>query len=140
MHSSLQIPKNALGERYLGLPTAAGRGNSVTFSYVPARVHGFIGGWAEKTLSCVAWEVLLKANAQSVPTYPMSCFKLSLAVCRKLTSAVSNYWRGSSLDNHKIHWQRWEKLTRSKCQGGMGFRDFTLFNRQCWENKVGDYY
>jgi hypothetical protein len=80
-------------------------------------------------LSYTAREVLLKANAQSVPTYPMSCFKLSRVVCRKLTSAVSNYWWGSSLDNHKIHWLRWEKLTRPKCQGGIGFRDFALFNQ-----------
>jgi hypothetical protein len=75
----------------------------------------------EKTLSFAAWEVSLKVNVQSVPTYPMSRFKLSPAVCRKLTSAVSNYWWGSSLDNYKIHRQRWEKLTRSKAQGGHGF-------------------
>jgi hypothetical protein len=83
----------------------------------------------EKGLSYATREVLLKANAQSMPTYPMSCFKLSLAVCCKLTLAVSNYWWGSLLDNHKIHWLCWEKLTRSKSQGGMGFRDFTLFNQ-----------
>jgi len=88
-----------------------------------------VGGWEEKNMSCAAREVLLKANVQSVPTYPMSCFRLSPAVCKKLTSAVSNYWWGSSLDNHKIHWLRWEKLTRSKSEGGMGFRDFALFNK-----------
>jgi len=33
------------------------------------------------------------------------------------------------LDNHKIHWLQWEKLTWSKCHGGMGFRDFSLFNQ-----------
>lgn len=54
------------------------KGNS--FNYVTARVRGFVGGWAEKELSCAAREVLLKANAQSVPTYPMSCFKLSPVV------------------------------------------------------------
>jgi hypothetical protein len=59
----------------------------------------------------------------------MSCFKLPSVACRKLTTAVSNYWWGSSLDNHKIHWQSLEKLTRSKEQGGMGFRDFNLFNK-----------
>jgi hypothetical protein len=129
VHASLQIPNEALGEHYLGLPTAAERGASDAFNYVPARVRGFVGGWAEKNLSYTAREVVLKANAQSVPTYPMSCFKLSPVVCRKLTSAVSNYWWGSSLDNHKIHWLRWEKLTRPKCQGGIGFRDFALFNQ-----------
>jgi len=59
----------------------------------------------------------------------MSVFKLSPAVCQKLTSTVTNYWWGSSLDNHKMHWLKWEKLTRSKMDGGMGFRDFALFNQ-----------
>lgn len=113
----------------MGLPTAAARGAADAFNYVPARVRGFVGGWAEKNLSCAAQEVLLKANAQSAPTYPMSCFKLSPVVCKKLTSTVSNYWWGSSLDNHKIHWLRWEKLTRPKIHGGLGFRDFSLFNQ-----------
>ena len=59
----------------------------------------------------------------------MSCFKLSPGICKKITSMVSNYWWGSSVDNHKIHWLRWEKLTRPKIHGGMGFRDFNLFNQ-----------
>jgi hypothetical protein len=129
VHTSLKIPNEALGERYLGLATAAERGATDAFNYVPAPVRGFVEGWAEKNLSCAAWEVLLKANTQSVPTYPISCFKLSSMVCHKLTSVVSNYWWGSSLDNHKIHWLWWEKLTRPKCQGGIVFRDFSLFNQ-----------
>lgn len=129
VHSCLQIPTEALGERYLGLPTTAERGAGNVFSYVPARVMGFVGGWAEQNLSCAAREVLVKANAQSVPTYPMSCFKLSPVVCRKLTTIVSNFWWGSSVDSHKMHWLRWELLTRPKKHGGMGFRDFSLFNQ-----------
>ena len=103
VHTSLQIRTEALGEKYLGLPTSAERGSSGAFNYVSSRVRGMVGGWEEKNMSCAAREVLLKANVQSVPTYPMSCFRLSPAVCKKLTSAVSNYWWGSSLDNHKIH-------------------------------------
>lgn len=135
--SSLQIPNEALGEKYLGLPTSVGRGCADAFKYVPARARSFVGGWAEKSLSCAAREVLLKANVQSVPTYPMSCFKLSPVIRRKLTSTVSNYWWGSSLDNHKLHRQRWEKLTRPKHQGGWVSEISLCLIRQCWENKDG---
>ena len=31
-------------------------------------------------------------------------------------------------DEQKIHWQRWEKLTQSKNDGGMSFRDLRAFN------------
>ena len=91
VHNSLGILTEALGERYLGLPTATERGAADVFKYVPAKVRGMVGGWAEKSLSCAAREVLLKANAQAVPTYAMSCFKLPPGICQKLTSAVSNY-------------------------------------------------
>lgn len=36
VHTSLQISTEALGEKYLGLPTAAGRGATAAFDYVPA--------------------------------------------------------------------------------------------------------
>lgn len=79
-------------------------------------------------MSCAGREVLLKANAQAVPTYPISCFKLPAPACKKIKQYISNYWWGSSID-HKIRWQRWSKLTRLKEDGGTGFRDLPLFNQ-----------
>jgi hypothetical protein len=49
--------------------------------------------------------------------------------CKKMKSYISNYWSGSSVDNYKIQWQRWTKLTTPKGEGGMGFRDLPLFNK-----------
>jgi hypothetical protein len=76
LDNGLQIPTEALGEKYLGLPTVVGRGSTDAFGYIPSHVSRLVGGWAERNLSCAAREVLLKANAQAVPTYSMSCFKL----------------------------------------------------------------
>lgn len=125
----LEIQNEALGEKYLGLPTAVGKVADNSFSYVPDRIRGFVQGWSENQLSCAGREVLIKANAQAVPTYPMSCFKLPANICKKMKTYISNFWWGSSIDNHKIHWQRWSKLTRSKGEGGMGFREMPLFNQ-----------
>lgn len=77
-----------------------------TFDYVSDRIRNFIHGCGGKLLSCAGREVLLKANAQAVPTYPMSCFKLSGSACKKLKNYMSNHWWGSSIDSHKIHWKR----------------------------------
>ncbi|GJN13364.1 hypothetical protein PR202_gb00058 [Eleusine coracana subsp. coracana] len=95
----------------------------------PNSIRQFITGWSENLLSCAGREVLIKANAQGVPTYPMSCFKLSPKICKKMTSSISNIWWGSSVDNHKIHWLKWSKLAHSKMDGGMGFRDMNFFNQ-----------
>lgn len=128
VHDVLHIETEALGEKYLGLPTAVGTAADGSFDYVADRIRGFICGWGENSLSCAGRETLLKENAQAVPTYPMSCFKLPVKVCNKMKSCISNYWWGSSIDSHKIHWLRWSKLTLPKGQGGMGFHDLQLFN------------
>jgi hypothetical protein len=105
---------------------------------VGERIKNLLNSWGEKLLSCVVCEVLIKIVTWAMPTYSMSCFKLPPALCQKLTSYISNYWWGSSLDNYKIHWMRWPHLTKQKGQSGMRFRDLRLFNQALWENKVGD--
>lgn len=75
VHDALQIPTEALGEKYLGLPTAVGKVSDGTFDYVADRIRKFVQGWGGNLLSCAGREVLLESNAQAVPTYPMSCFK-----------------------------------------------------------------
>ncbi|GJN40880.1 hypothetical protein PR202_gn00295 [Eleusine coracana subsp. coracana] len=70
-------------------------------------------------MSCVAREVLLKSVAQSIPTYSMSFFKLPAKLCQRITSYISNYWWGSSIDNHKIHWLKWSKLERGEWAFGI---------------------
>ena len=45
---------------------------------------------------------------------------------------------GQRGDKRKIHWLKWEDLTKSKMEGGMGFKDLALFNdsllaKQSWQ-------
>jgi hypothetical protein len=42
VHEALQIPTEALGEKYLGLPTAVGKVLDGTFDYVVDRIRSFI--------------------------------------------------------------------------------------------------
>ena len=51
---SLEITTEALGERYLGLPTAVGKVADGTFNYSADRIRNFVYGWGENDLSCAA--------------------------------------------------------------------------------------
>lgn len=122
------IHKEALCEKYLGLPTAVGRSTKDVFEAIPTKIRGLMNGWGEKQLSCAARETLIKSVAQAIPTYSMSCFILAPSTCQKITSATSNYWWNSGVDRRGMHWRNWPDMCLPKSQGGLGFRDIKQFN------------
>lgn len=59
----LNIEKEALAEKYLGLPTAVGQSTSESFEFMPNRIRGLIGSWSGRKASSAGREVLLKSVA-----------------------------------------------------------------------------
>lgn len=65
-------------------------------------------------LNNVGSEVLIKAVITKIPTYAMNVFKLLTTWCLKINDTIAQFWwRGSDL-SQKIHWKRWEVMTRVK--------------------------
>jgi hypothetical protein len=124
-----QVPEIKSHEKYLGLPSFVGRSKSMAFGVVKGRVWRRMNGWKEKFLSSAGREILLKAVAQSIPTYTMSCFKLPESLCNDLNSMFSNFWWGHHDKARKAHWLQWNKMCKSKVAGGLGFRDIRMFNK-----------
>jgi hypothetical protein len=123
--------------RYLGLPVIFGRSKKEVFAFVQDRIWKKIKGWKEKCLSKAGKETLIKAVAQAIPSYIMSCYKIPEGCCANIESMLSNFWWGSSEHKKKIHWMSWVRLGRAKNKGGLGFRGFSDFNKallgkQCW--------
>ena len=81
-------------ESYLGLPLLVGKSKQNTFAQLKQRVANKLTGWKEKLLSNAGKEVLIKAVAQAVPSYTMSCFKLPNTLCEELTGMVRQFWWG----------------------------------------------
>jgi hypothetical protein len=59
----------------------------------------------------------------------MSAFKFSVGLCDDLSQVIRNFWWGDEFERKKVHWMGWDKMTRPKTQGGIGFRDLRLFNQ-----------
>ena len=70
--------------KYLGLPSIIGRSKMEEFAEVKERVGKKLARWKEKMLSMGGKEVLIKAVAQVVPTYTMSCFFLPKGLCEEI--------------------------------------------------------
>ena len=95
VQSALNISKESLSDRYLGMPTDVGTCKNGAFKFLKDRVWNKVKGWMEKLLPAGGKEVLIKSVAQSVPVYSMSCFKLPRGLCEHINSLVRKFWWGS---------------------------------------------
>jgi hypothetical protein len=129
--------------RYLGFPIPFGRSKKVVLSFVMDRVWQKVKGWKEKFLSSAGKETLIKAVAQAIPNYILSCYKMPVGCCKDIDSMLSKFWWGSNEETRKIHWMNWERLSRAKHDGGMRFRGMGEFNKallgkHCWRLAADD--
>jgi hypothetical protein len=106
-----------------------GKSKDGAFRYIPERSWSKVHGWKGLGLSMEGKETLVKSVLQAVPTYPMGCFMLSNKMCNKLTSIALGFWWGSADGKRKVPWIAWNKMCAPKRRGGMGFRNFSVFNQ-----------
>jgi hypothetical protein len=78
-------------KKYLGLPIFIGKSKNKTFQGLKERVAKKLSGWKEKKLSRAGREILIKAVAQAIPSYTMSCFKLPKSWCDDLQKMVARF-------------------------------------------------
>jgi hypothetical protein len=124
----LDVEKETMNEKYLGLPVFVGNSRTKVFSYLKDRVWKRIQGWKERFLSWAGKEILIKAIAQAIPTFAMGCFDITKTLCDQISAMICRYWWNQQEGKHKIHWLGWEKMIKPKKEGGLGFRDIHGFN------------
>lgn len=121
-------------DSYLGLPTLIDRSKYQTFSFLKERVWKKIQGWKGRLLFRAGKEVLIKAVAQSIPTYTMGVFQLPVKLYDEQDFAeVSVEMKRRFIGRVGIHWCNQRKMM----EWDLG--TFRVSIWQCWQNKGGGY-
>jgi hypothetical protein len=86
-------------------------------------------------MSSGAKEVLIKAVAQSLPTYLMSVFQIPLTLCDELASLIHEFWWGTDKGKRKMAWLAWDQLVLKKCWGVSVLRTCGCLTKPCLPGK-----
>lgn len=123
----VQSPLNTF--RYLGMPSLVERQNKVVFSYLKDRLWQKFHKWKHKPISKAGKEVLIKAVAQSIPTFIMSVFLLLVSLIEELERMMNSFYCGSKKTGRgSLNWVSLEMLCSGKDIGRLGFRNLKMFN------------
>ena len=116
-------------DKYIGLPTFAGKCKQELFSFFKSRVWNRVKGWNSSLFSQSCKETLIKAVLQAIPSYAMSCFWIPKKLINNIHRLISQFWWGSNAGQKKIHWAKWDVLCQPKDKGGLGFQNLEGFNK-----------
>ena len=100
----LSVRNMSLSEKYLGMPSDVGASTNGAFKYLKDRVWKRVQGWMEQSLSAGGKEVLIKAVAQAIPPYSMSCFRIPRGLCEHINGVLRRFWWGSKDGQRKTCW------------------------------------
>ena len=112
MMTALDIRVEARNDKYLGLPVYMGKSKEKTCAYLKDRVWKRVQGWKEKLLSKAGKEIFIKAVAQAIPSYAMSCFDLTKNLCDDISRMICRFWWTQQSNEHKMHWLSKETLLK----------------------------
>ncbi|KAL4283814.1 hypothetical protein GQ457_16G010140 [Hibiscus cannabinus] len=113
---------------YLGMPLIIGRNKLRAFGFLSDNVSSRVRSWNKNLLSFGGREVFLKAVAQALPTYVMSCYMIPDCIIDRIVRVMRNYWWSERTSGRGWPMIAWKKLCAPKRAGGLAFRDLHQFN------------
>ncbi|CAL5434764.1 unnamed protein product [Camellia sinensis] len=108
--------------KYLGLPLGASPHRKVFWKPVLDKIKLRLAGWKRRLLSFAGRLTLIKSVLSSLPVYYLSLFKIPEGIAKEIEKLQASFlWGGVEL-KRKVHLVRWDEVTKSTKQGGLGVR------------------
>ena len=108
--------------KYLGFPLKHPGSSSQEYNFILDRVKQKLSGWKANMLSLARQNVLIQAFLATIPSYVMQCNFLLDRILNGLDRLNQNFLWGTSEATKKIYWVGWDKVIKSKEEGGLGLQ------------------
>lgn len=104
-------------------------GKTKEFERLIVRVEHNLASWKSKVLSYAGRSVLAKAVAQTLPTYVLQTFDITMSICRKIDGTIRDFWWGFDKEKKRhLYMKSWQSICAPKTAGGLGFRGIKEVN------------
>jgi len=115
--------------KYLGVPITASRLTKIKCRGLADEILAKVHLWATKSLSFAGRARLISSVVFGMFNYWASIFLLPDEVLGSITKICGNYLWGDTEDSRKIPHISWQHTCLPKAQGGLGLKDFKMWNK-----------
>lgn len=115
--------------KYLGYPFIKNGRHVNILNKLLLDTQSWTSTWQHKSLSQMGRAVMIKFVLLALPTYIMSCYKVSKGICAKLQTLLALFWKNQGSRSNRAAWDSWDHLCLDKRHGGLGFKYLDLFNQ-----------
>lgn len=124
----LNCKTSSLPLSYLGLHLGPSPSKRKTWKPVIEKVKARLACWKRRMLSFAGRLALIKSVLSCLPVYYLSLFRMPEGLAKNFERIqATSLWGGSDL-KRKVHLVKWEEITRSIANGGLGIRKVRVAN------------
>jgi hypothetical protein len=117
--------------KYLGVPLIGRTARKEDFQYLIDQVSAKLANWKDNQLSFAGRVTLAKSVIEAVPIYPMMTDRIPKGCLEEIQKLQRSFIWGDSDRGRRYHALGWDKVTKPKCQGGLGLRRLDVMNQAC---------
>lgn len=110
--------------QYLGLPLTLGENRASLWNEAINNIKTKIATWGGQWLNYAGKLTLLKFVLSSVPIYQTSYLLASKTIIDQISQLLKSFlWQGGKRNEKKFHLVSWDKVKRTKLEGGLQIKD-----------------
>ncbi|CAM6117704.1 unnamed protein product [Calypogeia fissa] len=111
-------------QKYLGAPLGIDIHPTKLHDYCLDKISARLTSWSSKLLSFTGRTILIRHVLQAIPIYHMMFVETSKRTCDKLEKIFREFlWGHKTAGGKKLALVAWDKLTRPRAEGGLGFKN-----------------